>query len=246
MRKADLYISDQNKIEMKYKVGIVLFLLLAALIANSTKIREKEALPNIIVLLLDDVGYGDFSCFGHPIIRTPNIDKLAKEGIRFTSFVTASSCAASRTQLMTGRYMPRVDFGGTFDPFPGGSGKGGIPESETTLAQGLKKAGYVTGMVGKWHLGYQPGFLPVNKGFDQWLGLPYSNDFRKPWVQTDVPLGLFRDTTMIDPVNQNTLTARYTIEAVEFIKKNSKKKQPFFFYLAYNMAHLPIFASEQF
>lgn len=233
---------------MKYKVGIVLFLLVAAISANGAGIRDKKnELPNIVVLLLDDIGYGDLSSYGHPIIRTPNMDRLAKEGIRFTSFVTAASCAPSRTQLMLGRYMPRVDFGGTLDPYPGGTGKGGIPESETTLAQGLKKAGYITGMAGKWHLGYQPGFLPVNKGFDQWLGLPYSNDFRKPWVQTDVPLGLFRDTTMIEyPVNQNMLTARYTQEAVEFINKNSKKEQPFFFYLAYNMAHLPISTTEEF
>lgn len=204
--------------------------------------------PNIIILLLDDVGYGDLSIYGHPVIKTPNMDKLASQGVRFTSFVTGSGCTPSRTQLMTGRYMARINFGGTLDPYPGGSGDGGIPENEITLAEGLKKAGYNTGMAGKWHLGYKKDeFLPPNKGFDEWFGMPYSNDFRKPWVQTDVPLGLFRGTEMVEhPVNQNTLTKRYTQEALNYIEKKSNSSQPFFYYLAYNMAHLPIYTSDEF
>jgi arylsulfatase A len=203
--------------------------------------------PNIIILLMDDVGYGDLSCYGHPVIKTPHMDNLASQGIRFTSFVTASGCTPSRTQLITGRYMPRVNFGGTLDPFPGGTGKGGIPSNETTLAEGLKKAGYKTGMAGKWHLGYQPGFLPVNKGFDEWFGLPYSNDFMKPWVDTDEPLQLYRNLEVVEyPVDQSTLTARYTQEALQFIEKYAKESQPFFYYLAYNMAHLPIYTTDDF
>jgi arylsulfatase A-like enzyme len=200
--------------------------------------------PNIVILFMDDVGYGDLSSYGHPTIRTPNIDQLAQQGVRFTSFVTAMWCVPSRTQLMTGRYMPRVDLeGGT-----GSDGTGGLPESELTLAEGLKAAGYSTGMAGKWHLGYKEDrFLPVNQGFDSWFGLPYSNDYRKPWVQTEEPLALYRGTEIVEhPINQNTLTTRYTEEAVSFITKQGNKHEPFFFYLAYNMAHLPIHTTEKF
>lgn len=222
-------------------LAIITFFYVAKLGAQDTQ------QPNIVILFLDDVGYGDLSSYGHPVIQTPNMDRLGSEGVRFTSFITASGCTPSRTQLITGRYMPRVNFGGSLDPFPGGTGKGGIPDNEISLAEGLKKAGYNTGMAGKWHLGYQPQYLPVNKGFDEWFGLPYSNDFRRPWVDTDVPLGLYRGEDMIEhPVNQNTLTERYTREAIRFIEENSGDDQPFFYYLAYNMGHLPIYTTKKF
>ncbi len=201
----------------------------------------KPSQPNIVILFADDMGYGDLSCYGHPRIRTPNIDSLAREGIRFTSFVTGSWCVPSRTQLITGRYMPRVKFnGGT-----GSDGKGGLPDSEWTLAEALKDAGYRTHMVGKWHLGYkQKKFLPVNQGFDTWFGLPYSNDYIKPWVQTDEPLGLYRGEEMIEhPFNQNSLTTRYTKEAVQLIEQSPSEK-PFFLYVAYAMPHLPLAVSD--
>lgn len=211
---------------------------------SSKEENNKTKHPNIVVLFMDDIGYGDFSSYGHPTIRTPNIDGLAQQGVRFTSFVTASWCVPSRTQLMTGRYMPRVYFGGG----TGADGEGGLPDSELTLAEGLKAAGYNTGMAGKWHLGYKKKkFLPVNQGFDSWFGLPYSNDYRKPWVQTEEPLALYRGTKIVEhPINQNTLTTRYTDEATSFITDKSKKEKPFFFYLAYNMAHLPIHTTEEF
>lgn len=210
-------------------------------VSEKTIAQDK---PNIVILLMDDVGYGDLSSYGHPIIKTPNMDRLGEEGIRFTSFVTGMWCTPSRTQLMTGRYMPRIDFGGG----TGSDGEGGLPDSEVTIAQSLKEAGYTTGMAGKWHLGYmQDKFLPPNKGFDTWFGMPYSNDYRKPWVQTEEPLALFRGTEMVEyPVDQTTLTTRYTEEAVNFINENSGTEQPFFFYLAYNMAHLPIFTTDEF
>ena len=179
--------------------------------------------PNIVLLFADDVGYGDLSCYGHPTIQTPHLDRMAREGLRLTSFYSAPSCVPARVQLLTGRYPARVKCGGT-----GAGGRGGLPDDEVTLAQGLKAAGYRTGMMGKWHLGYaQPSFLPLGKGFDTWFGLPYSNDMRRPWVRTDVPLWLYEDNEKIEhPVNQDTLTTRYTEHALEFIR--AAKGRPFF------------------
>lgn len=235
----------------KYRFNNLVYVMLAAVFlfngcANNQESQEasNNTQPNIIILFVDDVGYGDLSSYGNPVIKTPNIDKLGSQGVRFTSFVTAMWCVPSRTQLLTGRYMPRVNFnGGT-----GSDGEGGLPDSELTLAEGLKEAGYNTGMAGKWHLGYkQEKFLPTNQGFDQWFGMAYSNDYKKPWVQTDEPLGLYRDTEMVEhPVNQDSLTVRYTAEALNFIDEHGQGDQPFFYYLAYNMAHLPIYTTEEF
>lgn len=198
--------------------------------------------PNVVVLFTDDMGYGDLECYGHPLIRTPNLDQLARDGLRMTSFVTGCWCVPSRTQLLTGRYMPRVEFGGG----TGSDGIGGLPDSEWTLAEALNDAGYRTHMIGKWHLGYKhKKFLPVNQGFDTWFGLPYSNDYMKPWVQTDEPLGLYRGEQMVEhPFDQDTLTVRYTDESVKIIEEASSN-QPFFLYLAYAMPHLPIHVSDQ-
>lgn len=206
--------------------------------------RQQSDQPNIIILLADDMGYGDLQCYGNPTIKTPNIDGLASEGIRFTSFVAAPWCVPSRAELMTGCYKPRINFDGD----TGAGGHGGLPDTTLTLAQGLRKAGYATGMAGKWHLGYDPKkYLPTNRGFDSWLGLPYSNDYKRPYVQTDVPLVMYRDTTVVEyPVNQDSLTVKYTAEAIRFIRNHSKGKHPFFFYLAYNMPHLPIHTTLDF
>lgn len=225
-------------------LGVVLLLGLQSAKANDSNTNAGPAeldRPNIVILFADDMGYGDLGCYGHPRIRTPNIDGLAKEGIRLTSFVTGSWCVPSRTQLITGRYMPRVKFnGGT-----GSDGKGGLPDAEWTLPEALKDSGYRTHMVGKWHLGYkQKKFLPVNQGFDTWFGLPYSNDYMKPWVQTDEPLGLYRGEEMVEhPFDQNPLTTRYTQEAVKLIDAADDK--PFLLYLAYAMPHLPLAVSDQ-
>lgn len=200
--------------------------------------------PNIVILLADDMGYGDLQCYGNPTIRTPNIDSLASQGIRFTSFLTAPWCVPSRAELMTGRYMARTNFAGE----TGAGGHGGIPDTILTLAGGLRQAGYATGMVGKWHLGYDPKkYLPTNRGFDSWLGLPYSNDYKKPYVQTDVPLVMYRDTTVVEyPVNQDSLTVKYTAEAVRFIRNHGSGEKPFFLYFAYNMPHMPLHTTTQF
>lgn len=210
--------------------------------ASGSSLSETRRQPNIIVLLADDMGYGDPSCYGHPRIDTPNIDRLANDGMRFTAFLTGSWCVPSRTQLITGRYMPRVAFNGA----TGANGKGGLPDSEWTIAEAIKAAGYRTHMIGKWHLGHaKPEYLPVHHGFDTWFGMPYSNDYQKPWVETDVPLGLYRGTEMVEhPVDQDTLTTRYTAEAIQHIEAGGEK--PFFIYLAYNMPHLPIHTTEKF
>jgi arylsulfatase A-like enzyme len=199
--------------------------------------------PNIIIIFADDLGYGDLSCYGHPVIRTPNLDALARDGMRLTSFYTAApSCTPSRAGLLTGRYPQRCGLPRVLGP----QDSVGLPDSEITLAQLLKKKNYQTMAIGKWHLGHaEKRFLPTAKGFDGYFGLLYSNDMQPPWVQTDKPLQLYRDTAPVEhPVQQDTLTERYTQEAVRFIRNNSQ--QPFFLYLAHTMPHLPLHVSEKF
>jgi len=224
------------------RVSHLLTILFAFFLGAGLSSSAEASRPNVVILFTDDMGYGDLGCYGHPRIKTPNIDRLADDGIRLTSFVTGSWCVPSRTQLMTGRYLPRVKFNGN----TGADGTGGLPDSEWTLAEALKDAGYRTHMVGKWHLGYkQKRFLPVNQGFDTWFGLPYSNDYMKPWVQTEEPLGLFRGETMVEhPFDQNPLTTRYTKEAIQLIG-SSDGDQPFLLYLAYAMPHLPLAVSDE-
>ena len=227
---------------VKYPLLNLQTILVAFVIGAGLANGADPSRPNIVILFADDMGYGDLACYGHPSIKTPNIDQLADEGIRLTSFVTGSWCVPSRTQLMTGRYMPRIAFNGS----TGANGVGGLPDSEWTMPEALKDAGYKTHMVGKWHLGYkQKKFLPVNQGFDTWFGMPYSNDYMKPWVQTDEPLGLFRGETMVEhPFDQDPITTRYTKEAVQLIER-SGSDQPFLLYLAYAMPHLPLAVSDE-
>jgi arylsulfatase A-like enzyme len=208
--------------------------------------EEAQQSPNIVVLFADDLGYGDLSSYGHPVIDTPNLDRLAAQGTRFESFYTGSWCVPSRTQLLTGRYKSRMNFqGGT-----GADGEGRLPPGERTLAEVLSEAGYSTHMLGKWHLGYaKDAYLPVkNGGFDTWYGLPYSNDYKKPWVQTEEPLAMYKGTeTVQHPIDQSKLTTGYARRAVERIKEESQKEgEPFFLYLAYSMPHLPVHTAERF
>jgi arylsulfatase A-like enzyme len=226
--------------------GIILILSLFFFWSCKTKTKSEHknhTKPNIVILLVDDMGYGALEDYGSPNIRTPNIDSLGDQGIRFTSYEAAPWCVPSRTEWMTGVYAPRINFGGG----TGANGRGGLPDSILTLAEGLKKAGYATGMAGKWHLGwYYKKYLPTNKGFDTWLGLPYSNDYKRPYVNTNVPLVMYHDTTIAEyPVNQDSLTVKYTAFAQKFIKAHAGK-EPFFFYFAYNMVHLPIHTTKEF
>jgi arylsulfatase A-like enzyme len=207
---------------------------------------EAGRAPNVVLILADDLGYGDLASYGHPLIRTPRLDQLASEGIRLTSYYAgAPLCTPSRAALLTGRYPIRVGLPKVLVP----QSTNGLPRGETTLADALKGRGYRTQMVGKWHLGHAtPDMLPTAHGFDHWLGLLYSNDMMPPFAQTAVPpLRLYRDTTPIEgEVDQDELTVRYTEEAVRFINESAGGGAPFFLYLAHSMPHLPIHAPARF
>ena len=204
--------------------------------------------PNFIIIFCDDLGYGDIGCFGSQKNRTPNIDKMAVEGMRFTSFyVTSGVCTPSRASLMTGCYPRRVnmhqDESGLCVLFP--VARKGLNPNEITIAEVLKQRGYATACIGKWHLGDQPQFLPTNQGFDYYFGIPYSNDMGSRQGTNRPPLPLVRNETVIEaPADQNTLTKRYTEQAIDFIKAN--KDKPFFIYLPHTMSHTPLHVSEAF
>jgi arylsulfatase A-like enzyme len=236
----------------------ILFALIAVLSFSSHALAAKAESPNIVVIFCDDLGYGDLSCFGHPTIRTPNLDRMAAEGVRLTQFYSASPvCTPSRAALMTGRLPIRS--GMCSDKrrvlFPNSGG--GIPASEVTLAEGLKAQGYTTACVGKWHLGHLPQFLPTSNGFDSYFGIPYSNDMdrvndaprgREPFWDPKIEywnVPLMRDLEIVErPADQTTITKRYAEEAVSFIKKNKDGK--FFLYLPHSLPHVPLFRSKEF
>ena len=209
---------------------------------------RKTKSPNFVVISCDDLGYGDIGCFGSKKHRTPNIDKMAAEGMRFTGFyVTSGVCTPSRSSLMTGCYPRRVNMHqsarGEWVLFP--VAKKGLNPEEITIAEVLKGRGYATACVGKWHLGDQPQFLPTKQGFDYYFGIPYSNDMGSRQRKQNPPLPLMRNEKVIEaPADQNTLTKRYTEEVVKFIKKN--KARPFFVYLPHTMPHNPVHSSEAF
>ena len=204
--------------------------------------------PNIVIIYADDLGYGDLGCYGHPTIRTPQLDRMAAEGMRFTQWYSAAPvCTPSRAALLTGRYPVRS--GLTRVLFP--QSQGGIPAGEVTLAEVLKEAGYQTAAVGKWHLGHLPQYLPVRHGFDSWFGIPYSNDMRplpgpgSSGAKKHPPLPLMRDDKVIETEpDQSTLTPRYTEEAVRRIR--AFRGRPFFLYYAHTFPHVPLYASPRF
>lgn len=203
--------------------------------------------PNVVIIFTDDQGYGDLSCYGHQKIRTPNIDRLAEQGARLTDFyVAASVCTPSRAALLTGCYPKRV---GMHERVVFPQNDYGLHTDEITLADLLKAQGYATGIFGKWHLGHRPGLLPLDQGFDQWLGVPYSNDMaqfhREEGSGYRFRLPLMRNAEVIawEP-DQHELTKTYTAAAVDFISAN--KEQPFFLYLPHSMPHVPLYASADF
>ena len=224
------------------------WLFLASLATAQAQTPDRP--PNIVILFADDQGYSDLGCFGARGFATPNIDRLAREGRRFTNFHVAQPvCSASRTALLTGCYSNRLGILGALGP----NARHGIADRETTLAELLKTKGYATGMAGKWHLGHHPRFLPTHHGFDEYLGLPYSNDMwphrSEPAKKAAFPnLPLIEGDKVIDPdvtlETMSGLTERYTERAVSFIARH--KAEPFFFYLAYTMPHVPLAPGKAF
>ena len=216
-------------------------LLLASLFAASLSSARP---PNVVVIFIDDLGYGDIGPFGATKQRTPHLDRMAKEGMKLTSFYATPVCSVSRAQMMTGCYGARVSVPGVY--FPGQSV--GLNPSEVTVAERLKEKGYATQMVGKWHLGDQPEFLPTRQGFDHYLGIPYSNDMLKKSAETKVPVvPLMRDDKVVelmDGEGQRRLVELYTKEAVDFISRN--KDKPFYLYYAHNAVHTPIYPGAAF
>jgi arylsulfatase A-like enzyme len=208
--------------------------------------------PNVVLINCDDLGYGDLGCYGSSRNDSPNIDRLAAEGRRFTQFYMASPvCSPSRGALLTGCYPPRIGFG-SFDGYPvlfPGQGCG-LPPTEVSLARMLGDAGYRTQMIGKWHCGDQPDFLPTNHGFEGYLGLPYSNDMGRqssthPALPEMPPLPLLDGTEVIEQQpDQTTLTDRYVAEALRFIAADDDR--PFLLYLAHMHVHLPLYVHERF
>ncbi|MCP4889042.1 MAG: sulfatase [Planctomycetaceae bacterium] len=205
--------------------------------------------PNLIVIFVDDMGYGDLGCFGSKVHATPVLDQMAAEGMRLTDFYSSCSvCTPSRASLMTGCYPRRVnmhvDENNLCVLFP--RARKGLSLDEVTVAEVLKTAGYQTMCIGKWHLGDHPTFLPTRHGFDQYFGIPYSNDMgSRQNKRGNPPLPLLRNETVIEaPVQQATITARYTDEAIQFIRQNQQR--PFFLYLPHTAVHLPLFPGEAF
>jgi arylsulfatase A len=220
--------------------------------------QAKKSDVNFIIIFTDDQGYGDVGCYGHPTIKTPNLDRMAVEGQRWTAFYTAANvCTPSRAGLLTGRLPIRSGMCSDYRRVLFPDSDGGLPQSENTIAKLLKGAGYRTAAIGKWHLGHLPQYLPTSHGFDSYFGIPYSNDMDR--VDTAIPprqmimnakkeyfnVPLMRNEEIIErPADQNTITKRYTEEAVKFIAEN--KKKPFFLYLAHSLPHVPLFASKDF
>ena len=205
---------------------------------------QNRRVPNIVLILADDLGYADLGCQGATDIRTPNIDSLAKDGIRFTNFCVAQAvCTASRAALMSGCYPNRIGMAGALNH----TSTVGIHPDEFLLPEMFRAAGYATVCYGKWHLGTRPDFFPTRNGFDQWAGLPYSNDNGPlhPTVKGIPALPFYENDEIIerDP-DQSQFTARLTDYAVKFVTAN--KERPFFLYLPHVMPHVPIFASERF
>jgi arylsulfatase A-like enzyme len=212
-----------------------LLLILAFLSCGEIKEAAKnEALPNIVFIFADDLGYGDIGAFGATDIATPNIDRIAAEGIKFTSFLSASPvCSPSRAGLLTGRMPQRLGINAVFFP----ESFTGMDPEEITVAEVLKSKGYRTGIVGKWHLGHLEKYLPLNQGFDEYFGIPYSNDMASVVYMRGNAVESFE-------VDQRFTTKTYTEESLKFIE--SSGDSPFFLYLAHNMPHVPIYASPEF
>ncbi len=226
-------------------------LLFGFLLYAGSLMAQSGSKTNVIIIYCDDLGYGDLGVYGHPTIATPNLDKMAQEGLKFNQFyVGASVCTPSRAALLTGRLPIRSGMVSSeirvLFPFS----KSGLPDTEITMAEALRSQGYKTGMVGKWHLGHLEPFLPLQHGFDEYFGVPYSNDMRpnpnsKGASLHYPPLPLVEGNQTIETgIDQRILTKRYTRRALTFIEEN--QDAPFFLYFAQSFPHIPLYASEDF
>jgi arylsulfatase A-like enzyme len=232
---------------------------------NSINELKSNLKPNFIIVFVDDMGYGDLGSYGHPTIRTPNLDKMAYEGQKWTQFYSGSSvCTPSRAALLTGRLPIRNGMIGSTTRVLFPNSKYGLPDSEITIAEKLKENGYKTAAIGKWHLGHKKEYLPLQHGFDYYYGIPYSNDMDKINGETCCPgsqywqkyenqrpestnynVPLIENNKIIErPADQTTISKRFSDKAVEFIQKN--KEDNFFIYLAHNLPHTPLYASDDF
>jgi arylsulfatase A len=235
----------QNNRSICALLRAIVAILLIASARTGTRAEHVAAdrLPNIVLIFCDDLGYADISPFGGKT-PTPHLDRLAKEGMRFTNFSVAQAvCSASRAAIMTGCYPNRVGIQGALGP----KSKTGLHPDEMTIAELLKQKNYSTAIVGKWHLGDALNLLPTRQGFDEYFGLPYSNDMwpNHPTNKTFPPLPLYENEKIIEIMpDQTQLTTRYTERAVTFVEKN--KDRPFFLYLAHSMPHVPLFVSDKF
>jgi len=245
----------------KHKKLALISLVICFCFPTAIRCQTEAGGTNFIIIFADDLGYGDLGSYGHPSIATPNLDKMAAEGQKWTNFYAAASvCTPSRASLLTGRLSVRSGMTSHKNRVLFPDSKNGLPADEITLAEKLKVAGYRTACIGKWHLGHKERYLPTNNGFDYYFGIPYSNDMDRVsvldwweyWKQPDslirtedfnVPI--IRNTEIIErPAIQNTITKRYTEEAISFIKQSNGA--PFFIYLAHSLPHIPLFASEEF
>jgi len=212
---------------------------------NCSKRSDRDTLPNFVVIFTDDQGYADVGCFGAEGFETPHLDRMAAEGIRFTDFYVAQAvCSASRAALLTGCYPNRIGILYALGP----KSKHGIHENEMTIAEFLKQRGYATAIYGKWHLGHHPQFLPTRHGFDDYFGLPYSNDMwpkhpELPKNYPDLPLIEGEKIIAYNP-DQSKLTTWYTERALKFIEQNTDR--PFLLYVPHSMPHVPLFVSDKF
>lgn len=218
--------------------------------------KSRDSLPNIIIIMTDDQGYADTGKFGATGFETPHLDRMADEGLRFTNwYVPQAVCGASRAGLLTGCYPNRINMLGA----PGPSSQTGIAEGEMLISEMLKERGYATALFGKWHLGHHEKFLPLQHGFDEYYGLPYSNDMwphhpgvrhlpleerLKRWPHLPLIEGNRIINRQVTPEDQVSLTTSYTEKAVDFITRN--KARPFFLYVAHSMPHVPLYVSEKF
>ncbi len=207
------------------------------------QVIAAPAKPNIVFIFIDDMGYADIGPFGNTKLRTPHLDTLAKQGRKFTSYYAAPVCSMSRASLMTGCYNSRLSLPGVLQPWT----KIGLNPAEDTIADVLKKQGYATACFGKWHLGHHPEFMPLRQGFDEYFGIPYSNNMLKGYgpKKDTPPLPLYQGEKVIETEpDQTQFTRRFTEEVIRFIR--AKKDQPFFVYLPHPMIHVPLFASAGF